>query len=289
MLTFVLVATAAFGQTYRVLYNFGSHQGDPENPGGVIAQGPDGNLYGTTTPFGFDSPVNVFKFTPSGTLTLLHNFSTSNGFTIGGVTLGTDGRFYGVVINGGIGPDGAVFKLTGGGNLTTLYSFKGGADGRAPLVPPIEGIDGNFYGTAAAGGAGVCFQGCGTVYEVPSSGAERTLHMFNGADGASPHAPLVQGTDGNFYGTTYSGGYKQNGTIFRVSPSGGFLSLFNFHGANGSNPAGLIQGSDGAFYGTTVNGGASNAGVVFKLANGGFTVLHSFTGGSDGIGPEGGW
>ena len=285
---FVAFASFASAQTYTVLYNFGSHAGDPENPGGVIAQGPDGDLYGTSIPFGSGSPVDVFKFTPSGTLMVIHEFAAPNGFSIGGVTLGTDGRFYGVVINGGIGPDGAVFKLTMGGNLTTLHSFTGGADGRTPLVPPIEGIDGNFYGTAAAGGAGVCSQGCGTVYEVPSSGAERTLHMFNGADGASPHAPLVQGTDGNFYGTTYSGGYKGNGTIFRISPSGSFLSLFNFHGANGSNPVGLIQGSDGAFYGTTVNGGAFNAGVVFKLANGSFTVLHSFTGGSGGIGPEGG-
>ena len=99
----------------------------------------------------------------------------------------------------------------------------------------------------------------------------------------------MQGTDGNFYGTTFQGGYKENGTIFRISPSGKFLSLFNLHGTNGSNPeAPLIQGSDGAFYGTTDNGGANNAGVVFKFVNGSLTVLHSFTGGSDGIGPIGG-
>jgi uncharacterized repeat protein (TIGR03803 family) len=287
---FVLaVATFAHSQTYSVLYNFGSNSGELDYPQGVLAQGVDGNLYGMLSPSGSISQVEVFKLTPSGTLTALHDFGAPNGFVIGGVTLGTDGRFYGVVINGGIGPHGAVFKLTGGGNLTTLYSFKGGADGRAPLVPPIEGIDGNFYGTAAAGGAGVCSQGCGTVYEVPSSGAERTLHMFSGADGASPHAPLVQGTDGNFYGTTYSGGYKGNGTIFRISPSGSFLSLFNFHGTNGSNPlAGLIQGSDGAFYGATINGGAFNAGVVFRFAQGTFTVLHNFTGGADGSAPNGG-
>jgi len=286
-LAFVVVATLASAQTYTVLYNFESHQGDPAGPSGILVQGPDGDLYGTSS-FAGSTPVDAFRFTPSGALTVLHPFSAS-GDPPGGVTLGTDGRFYGVITDSDTASNGAVFKLTAGGNLTTLYSFTDGTDGRNPLAPPIEGIDGNFYGTTSEGGSGICFSGCGALYKITPSGTASALHTFNGTDGASPHAPLVQGTDGNFYGTTYTGGYKGNGTIFRVSPSGKFLPLFNFHGTNGSNPeAGLVQGSDGAFYGTADNGGAYNAGVVFKLAHGSFTVLHNFTGGSDGIGPVGG-
>jgi len=287
VLAFVVMTTFANAQTYTALYDFG---GDPEDPWGMLAQGPDGDVYGTSNFRGSATSADAFKVTPSGALTVLQSLGTS-GELLGGVTLSTDGRFYGTIADGSSAAHGAIFKLTAGGNLTILHSFTGGADGGVPLAPPIEGIDGNFYGTTSEGGSlsTACPSGCGTVYELTSSGTLIVLHTFVGTDGAFPVAPLVQGTDGNFYGTTFTAGYKGNGTIFRISPSGKFLSLFNFHGTNGSNPeAGLIQGSDGAFYGTTVNGGPYNAGVVFKLAHGSFTVLHNFTGGSDGIGPVGG-
>jgi uncharacterized repeat protein (TIGR03803 family) len=283
-LILIAVATFADAQTYIALYDFG---GDPEDPGGILAQGPDGDVYGTSNFRGSATSAEAFKFTPSGALTVLHSLGTS-GELLGGVTLSTSGRFYGTIADGSLAAHGAIFKLTAGGNLTILHSFTGGADGDLPLAPPIEGIDGNFYGTTSEGGSlsTVCPSGCGTVYELTSSGTLIVLHTFVGTDGAFPLAPLVQGTDGNFYGTTFTAGYKGNGTIFRISPSGKFLSLFNFHGANGSNPeAPLIQGSDGALDGTTVNGGSFNAGVGFKFVNSSLTVLHNFTGGSDGIGP----
>jgi uncharacterized repeat protein (TIGR03803 family) len=106
---------------------------------------------------------------------------------------------------------------------------------------------------------------------------------FNGNNGSSPQLSLVQGTDGNFYGTTYSGGANNNchlgcGTIFMVTPSGALTTVYNFAGTDGSAPyAGLILGADGNFYGTTVGGGANNVGTVFKVTPGGvLTTLYSF-------------
>jgi uncharacterized repeat protein (TIGR03803 family) len=82
----------------------------------------------------------------------------------------------------------------------------------------------------------------------------------------------MQGSDGNFYGTTYSGGASNNGTVFRISPSGNFTNLYSFSGVDGYWPfGGLVQGSDGNFYGTTRYGGTSTncysgCGTVFKLS-----------------------
>src|SRR5258706_12213817 len=82
---------------------------------------------------------------------------------------------------------------------------------------------------------------------------------FNGTNGSSPEAGLLEGSDGNFYGTTSAGGASNKGTVFKVTPAGELTTLVSFNGSNGSNPqAGLVEGSDGNFYGTTKSGGASN-------------------------------
>ena len=117
------------------------------------------------------------------------------------------------------------------------------------------------------------------------------LYSFSGPDGAQPFASLVQDTEGNLYGTTLSGGTYNNGVVFKLSPDGTETVLHHFSGgADGGTPfAGLIQDSAGNLYGTAANGGASGSGTVFEIsATGAFTVLHSFAGGADGIGPQGG-
>src|SRR6185437_8381631 len=92
------------------------------------------------------------------------------------------------------------------------------------------------------------------------------LHLFQQSDGWDPHSPLVQGTDGNFYGTTVLGGGTQPtistvgpggwGTVFRMTPAGMLTTLASFNGTNGHSPAGgLVQGDDGDFYGVTTEGG----------------------------------
>ena len=110
------------------------------------------------------------------------------------------------------------------------------------------------------------------------------LHNFtvSGTDGRRPVGPLMQATDGNFYGTTSMWESTTWGTVFRLTPSGTLTTLYAFTGeADGHNPqAGLLQASDGNFYGTTSDGGASNVGTVFRLTpSGTLTTLHAFTGG----------
>src|SRR4029077_9753895 len=134
---------------------------------------------------------------------------------------------------------------------STLHSFNGG-DGRSPEAALVQGSDGNFYGTTAFGGAH--FKG--TVFKIDATGNLTTLHSFSGSpsEGSNPIAALVQDTDGNFYGTTASGGAHFQGTVFRITPAGGVTVLHSFSGSpsEGSVPfAGLVQGSDGNFYGTT--------------------------------------
>jgi len=93
--------------------------------------------------------ATAFKITPRGSLTPVYHFTDQ---VFSGLTLGTDGNFSGTTYNGGTSAAGSVFKLTPSGGLTTLYSFTGMDDGVNPYAPPIEGTDGNFYGTAEKGG-----------------------------------------------------------------------------------------------------------------------------------------
>jgi uncharacterized repeat protein (TIGR03803 family) len=140
----------------------------------------------------------------------------------------------------------------------------------------IQGTDGNFYGTSEIGGA---FDK-GTVFMMTPGGAVTTLYSFaGGADGRGPKAPLVQATDGDFYGTAPGGAFNQ-GVVFRVTGSGDFAVLHTFSGgpADGAQPQSrLLQAADGTFYGTTTSGGAVGLGTVFTLTpSGSFALLHSF-------------
>jgi len=162
--------------------------------------------------------------------------------------------------------------------FTNVFSFTDDDDGANPRASLFQGKDGNFYSTTVVGGV----YGHGVVFKLTSSGALTTLHSFaNGSDGANPYAGLIQGTDGNFYGTTaWGGAYPPNfaGVVFKITPSGALTPLHSFTGADGGVPyAGLIQGKDGNFYGTTPFGG-NNSGVVFKITpQGVLTDLYAFS------------
>jgi uncharacterized repeat protein (TIGR03803 family) len=182
-------------------------------------------------------------------------------------------------------------------SVQNLYSFTSLTDGAAPSAALIQGSDGYFYGTAQLGGT----NSYGTVFKVDSAGNVTSLYQFTGnADGEYPTATLVAGSDGALYGTTvYAGdfsctipGYSSTGcgTAFKIDTSGALTTLHQFSGIGGDGiePNGLIHASDGNFYGTTFYGGTLNSGTVFRMdSTGNVTTLYSFSGGSDGYGPEG--
>ena len=294
LMTLTLVATGALAQ-FSVLRDFGSGSGDPSKPSysGIVAQGRDGNLYSTAPNGGASCCGAVFQITPAGKLKNIHSFSgngNDGAFPQGGVTLGTDGNFYGTSYEGGTATAGVVFRVTPAGTTTTLHSFTGGKDGAYPYAPPIEGNDGNFYGTTAYGGDTTkCNSGCGTIYKITPAGTLTTLHEFDITHGYGPYTPLVLGTDGNFYGTATSGASANAGVVFRITPAGNFTVLFSFDSTHGESPfSGLVQGNDGNFYGTTIYGG-TGSGVIFKITpSGKLTVLHNMNGTTDGAQPYGG-
>ncbi len=171
------------------------------------------------------------------------------------------------------------------GAVTPLHTFNG-SDGAASNAPLILARDGNFYGTTERGGTA----SRGTVFRITPGGAFSTIYNFTGAsDGAFPESALVQGTDGNFYGTCSGGGTRDNGTVFQLSPAGQITPLHTFTGGDdgGVPNAAVVAGTDGAFYGTTESGGTSNRGTVFRITAGGvLSTLYSFSGAQDGGFPE---
>jgi uncharacterized repeat protein (TIGR03803 family) len=161
--------------------------------------------------------------------------------------------------------------------FTLLASFVGAND--APYDSLVQGYDGNFYGTTSGGSPS---GSSGAVFKITPSGQITTLYPFcsqtNCIDGAAPTGGLVLGADGNFYGTTSSGGAFGGGEVFKITARGVLTVLHSFKGADGDTPyAALVQGIDGNFYGTTNTGGTNQYGTVFKITpSGTVTTLYNF-------------
>ena len=236
---------------------------DGDNPNAPLVQGADGNFYGTTQGGGGTDGCGFgcgtfFRVSPAGALISLHDFvNSSEGSAPGQIVQATDGNFYGVT-------SGTLFKTTAAGALTTIHLFT--TDAALP-VGIMQGSDRNFYGTTEQGGSGNCTLGCGTIFETNSSGMITYLHQFSGSDGAAPTGGLVQGTDGNFYGTTGQGGTSTNcqggcGTVFKLS--------------NGLGPFVTLQPAFGEFggpvtiFGTSLTGASA---VTFNGTSATFTVV----------------
>lgn len=284
------------------LHEFTGNSGLPSTDGaypasGVI-EGSDGNYYGSN-----DYPNGtLFRVTPDGTLTTLYS---ARSFTEGPdidcpcapLVEASDGNFYGTSVTGGIGigSSGTIFRMTPAGVVTILKTFVfSGPDGRYPFSALTQGSDGHLYGTTTGGGitsAGT--PGHGTVFRMTLAGELTVLHTFSGPDGAAA-GPLVQASDGNFYGVTEGGwGTVTAGTIFRMTPAGAVTVLHAFDGgADGGRPvAALREAGAGVFYGTSFSGGLTPdgspaQGTLFRITStGAFTLLHTFLGGSGGGGP----
>jgi uncharacterized repeat protein (TIGR03803 family) len=274
--------------TLVTLHSFDTVDGAYPLAGLVL--GSDGSFYGTTSQGGTSAACaggcgTVFKITSAGALQTLHDFDFIDGaYPSAGLIQGTNGNFYGTTSQGGTiarctGGCGTVFQITPAGTLTTLHNFDS-LDGAQPVAALLQAADGNFYGTTQRGGE----NDGGVVFSMTPNGRTLTaLHSFCAgieceSDGSEPFAQLVQGTDGDFYGTTYAGGNYQGGTVFKITPSGTVTLLFDsFDGPNGGNPqGGLVQGPQGEFYGTTYNGGVGRGancvgcGTVFSVSSSGF-------------------
>jgi uncharacterized repeat protein (TIGR03803 family) len=296
-------ATSLRAQTFTTLASFDKTDGKyPVNV--ALVQGFDGNFYGTTNAGGAGNGSNgtVFKITPEGTLTRLYSFCRIAQCADGknpqaSLLQATNGKFYGETTSGGAsGSDGCgtIFEITAAGKLTTLHSFED-TDGCIPLGGLIQTGNGDFYGTTQVGGA----NGAGTVFKITAAGTLTTLYNFcsrtNCTDGERPVASLVQATDGDFYGTTGSGGGHHNsefcastgcGTFFRINPAGKLTTLYRFcsltNCADGAGPGMLVQAADGNFYGVTGLGGPNcptgfPCGTVFEITpTGTLTTLYTF-------------
>ncbi len=307
------------------LYAFGAFNPDycgksgcsPPGPDAGLTLGADGNYYGTTYALGANATGSVFKITPTGNLTTLHEFgavdsnkaNTDGANPLTALTLGADGNFYGTTDSGGPNGTGTVFRITPGGTLTTLHAFGAqtapssniNQDGIFPRGVLLQTSDGFLYGTARGGGA----HAAGTVFKINAAGSFSIVYQFDATPGNSsfpPYAPeagLVLGADGNFYGTASAGGAGGSGVIFKLTTTGVLTTLYEFSRAtpgatftnsDGDNPfSALTLGSDGNFYGTAQQGGSAGYGTFFKITPAGaFTTLHSFgTSSSDGGKPDG--
>jgi uncharacterized repeat protein (TIGR03803 family) len=184
--------------------------------------------------------------------------------------------------------------------FTVLHTFKG-TDGALPLGVLLLDRAGNIYGTSNVGGpattaGGICGRSrCGTVFVLNKAGKEIGLYSFSGGNGYFPSAGLLRDAEGNFYGTTLAGGDTNClelgcGTVFKLSSTGKEQVLYEFKGdLDGFYPAALlVEDAEGNLYGTTSEGGGSGGlGTVFKLdPQGNETILHTFSGGSDGCSPN---
>ena len=254
-----------------------------------IVSGPDDQtvLVGATATFSVDADGDeplYYQWQKNGT-NLTDNGSilgsASSTLTLNNVTVASAGTYSVIVSNDldSVSSDGALLTVIPvtqpGAFFYSLHSFTS-SGGLNPYAGLVQGKDAFLYGTTLNGGS----SGYGSTFKVATSGSFTLLHSFtNGLDGAAPYAGLVQGRDGNFYGTAFQGGTFSSGTVFKMTSTGGFSFLYSFLGGDdGSDPPdSLIQGADGKLYGTAYQGGSNNLGSVFSITtNGAFAPLAGF-------------
>jgi len=316
-------AVVSPAQTFTNLLDFNFTDGAA--PASTLIQATDGNLYGYTTEGGLDvcagSCGTLFKIDDQGKLTTFYEFCKQGKLPCldgmipnGALIQASDGNFYGTTMQGGPnnGPNcphgcGTIFRITPKGKLTTLYNFcsrANCADGASPEGALLQASNGKLYGETGIGGNGVQF-GMGTLFELTLQGKLTTIHTFcanypDCSDGIGPTFGLIQGRNGNLYGTAAEGGGVVNdrtllyGTVFELKLDGTLTSIYSFclsgypSCPDGAYPVGqLVQATDGTFYGATNQGGTGPFGTIFKMTSSGqLTTIHAFQG-TDGGFPSG--
>ncbi|MGA7755970.1 MAG: choice-of-anchor tandem repeat GloVer-containing protein [Candidatus Sulfotelmatobacter sp.] len=266
------------------LYLFGDSTTDGDFPS-PLARDSSGNLYGTSNDGAFGYGL-IFRVSPTGVFTNLHNFDSSEAFVgYQGEPLALDsaGNIYGYGGDTGVGGDN-IFKLDTSGNLDVLYTFcslKNCADGYSPNAP-IRDSAGNIFGTTYFGGNAGC-EGCqtgdGVVFKIDTEGVETVLHTFAGGtnDGLNPFYRLKQDNKGNLYGITSFGGKYGAGVLFKVPKAGGAETiLYNFCSSSkckdGQNPAGqvVVDAADNVY---GIASGNNRNSVVWEVTTAGKEVI----------------
>jgi uncharacterized repeat protein (TIGR03803 family) len=264
---------------------------DGSSPTGELIKGFDGNFYGVTSGGGTNTYGTIFKMSSTGTYTVLRhlNYATDGTNPRGHLVQGKDSAFYGITYGGGSFGYGTIFKITTAGVFTVLRHMNRPTDGGQSYSSLVEGTDGNLYGITYAGGT---FD-FGTIFKITKAGVFTVIRNLKATtDGSYPQGDIMQATDGNLYGSCYSGGTYGNGTIFKITTAGIYTVLRHLAAsADGGNPYGVLyQNSDGILYGMNRSGGASTSGTEFKITTAGaYTVLHSFIAATEGSYPNGGF
>ena len=287
---------------------------DPDLKAGVV-EGSDGALYGIS------SATTIYRLTQEGGFRVIHKFTKDEGQDLqSGLTRGKDGNLYGVARMGGTASGGTIFKITPDGTLTTLHSFiQNSDDGDFPESRLIQSADGAFYGITSLGGSHngdiqMTPQGPrygppekfgtlngGTIFRMSGDGEVTILHRLNerpwrstwtNADeleGRHSSNPLLEGTDGNFYGTTAEAGKNGQGTIFRMTPRGELTVLYDFKN-EGSLVGGLVNGGDGNVYGITSGVNRTpNRGTILRITSKGEVTAILIFKDRTGAGDPSGW
>ncbi|HWV99718.1 MAG TPA: choice-of-anchor tandem repeat GloVer-containing protein [Candidatus Acidoferrum sp.] len=279
--------------TLNSLYSFSGPDG--ANPYAGLIQGRDGNFYGTTEYGGgayngtdFSGQGTIFQLMANGTLNTLVYFGGKNGvYPTAGLVQAADGRFYGTTYRGGTnGDNGTVFRMSTNGALTTLVMFNG-TNGALPSSGLVGATDGSFYGTTSCGGIGYNgspSSGYGTVFKVTTNGVLTTVAFFTGINGNTPLAGLVQGTDGNLYGTTSGGGAYNNGTVFQLSSASSPPPVFQTVSQSGAIITLTWSAVAGRAYQVQASTNFSQANWNNK--NGLVTATNSTATWSEGVGPD---
>jgi uncharacterized repeat protein (TIGR03803 family) len=301
-----IFAINALGQE-RVLYSFNKERDGLAPFAGPIAV--RDALYGTTFYGGTSDHGTIYELSTSGLERVLYSFKGFGGTDERNATSGDgwgpdaslvlmNGVLYGTTNEGGTPGTccdegcGTVFSFDlASGKESVLYRFQCGVDGEYP--GDLIAAGGKLYGVTLAGGTSGCgdSQGCGTVYEIDTSGQKRTLYRFKGEkpgaygkDGAIPLG--LADVNGRLYGVTWRGGESACsngtervgcGTVFEIDASGVERTVHSFKGRpDGAGPNALIS-KGGALYGTTSGGGVENHGTIFEVTpSGKETVLQNF-------------
>lgn len=262
-----------------VFSNLFFFEGTNGDLGEYLTPGSDGNFYGTTQD-------TVFKLNPDGTMANPHLAALPSNSGPVGLVQDHDGTLYGIIEGDESSLEGAIYRIDTNGAFSTFVTFSGTNDDQPSAL--LLGSDDSFYGLSLFGGNdSSAYPGDGSIFRMDRNGNLTNIFLFSDLD--DEPIQLVQGSDGDLYGSTLFGGTNGLGSIFRVTTNGVLVWSFSFNGTNGDLPFGLIMANDGNFYGVTIHGGSnftqtvlSGYGTIFRITPGGsLTSLAEFDGTND--------